>query len=262
MILPFVTLPEKYIQSEEKNDILCAFVSHLSILGPVLLLGPGVATSEDLLMKCLYMDAALRRLYADGFCFSEKDEESVLRLLNNGLSVAFFRMKAQDDDESVQRERALTSFPRTRVGLSQRLDVSAGTNEGSIDEIDMGAGLVVAFQGMRSTVESNAKNCAHFLFELYAGPKSDLEALAAAAKSLTRDMMSLGLTVEIYFQLVHRTNIADAVSMGMAAPESVHACVQPRLQNGECDKPKPPLAASAVVSLTEFDKARSYSGVY
>ena len=113
MLLPLVDIPPSASVNEASTAALLTFVSHIGILGPVLLRVGDVSTeNENPALQLLEAVTSATPCCIDGL--SIDGDELATKLLDKGALVVFFKSSAEIELQS----KVLRSFPRTRVGLN------------------------------------------------------------------------------------------------------------------------------------------------
>lgn len=118
MLIPVVDIPSSASLTTENTATLLTFISHIGILGPVLLRVSDITVEKETLALNLVESAtASTACYIDGLTFDNDDLAT--KLLDKGARVLFF-------DETAERELQATvmkSLPRSRVGLNCTMKV-------------------------------------------------------------------------------------------------------------------------------------------
>ena len=113
MLLPLVDIPPSASVNEASTAALLTFISHIGILGPVLLRVGDVSTeSESPALQLLEAATSATPCCVDGL--SIDGDELATKLLDKGALVVFFKSSTETELQS----KVLKSLPRTRVGLN------------------------------------------------------------------------------------------------------------------------------------------------
>ena len=253
MIIPFCSLPGPSKQSYRNDEALLAYLAKIGCLGPVLLRMPPaeLGGSAPLLLRCLESGAACM---VSGMKVDE--DELVTSLLDKGALVAFFECGGGATAEVELRKKVLGSFPRSRMGIVERLVVNVTPYE-SIQT----AGTSIK-EDMNALMATYSDNAMSFLFqiggdihawstdepELKARKSKEVQALmedlANHAKGLVKDYEkeNPGKRAHIYLQHdfagVSALTIDTIANVATTMRESVHIAVN-----------------SKIISFDEMDKA-------
>ncbi len=241
MIFPYITLPSSiHTRTIQKDHKLETFIKHLAVLGPVLLCLSDVysdpenfAVLKELLLTYLnHSDRSGRRcvhpiLYLEGLSMEDKDVACAMDLLEEGLTVAFFKLKMHPgrigEIEAIQRSATLSLFPRSRVGLSLSLTLSTSST-----------GMEEVLHTVQVVLEENIEHAAHFCFILYATPDSDIMLFMEKSTKIVMNFKSKDLAAcEVTFKLPPRSHFGSSISEVSTAAcilrDSVHICLLPTL---------------------------------
>ena len=113
MLLPLVDIPLSASVNEASSAALLTFISHIGILGPVLLKVHDVSTEkENAALQLLESAISVTPCCIDGL--SIDGDELATKLLDKGALVVFFNSSTEIELQS----KVLKSLPRTRVGLN------------------------------------------------------------------------------------------------------------------------------------------------
>lgn len=198
LIIPQLGFPEFDRQTVERNAELSAFVSHLSLLGPVLVRGTAVSSSLNLITQLTQShqtvstsDSQAVTLYVDGLELGE--DVCATTLLNQGVGVVFF-LRRMGVEQAASRLSVLQSFPRSRVGVSMKVTMGPGAQ--AVSE---------ALEAVTATVDETSTVAEHLLLDMIMSPVSDIVAFLIAIKEMLD---------------IHRIHRRAAVQMYICVPSS------------------------------------------
>jgi hypothetical protein len=114
MLIPLVDIPVSSEISDAKTLALCDFVSHIGILGTVLIRPPsGVSQeSESAALETLSKAIGQAGCYVEGL--SIDDDDLATQLLDKGTHIVYFT----NSEEKELQKKVLKSLTRARVGVS------------------------------------------------------------------------------------------------------------------------------------------------
>jgi hypothetical protein len=113
MLIPLVDIPASATLIESSTDALLTFISHIGILGPVMLRVPNISDeTEALALKLVESAANATACYIDGLTID--GDELATKLLDKGARAVFFKVSAEEKLQSM----VMSSLPRARVGLN------------------------------------------------------------------------------------------------------------------------------------------------
>jgi hypothetical protein len=113
MLIPLVDIPASATMVESSTNALLTFISHIGILGPVMLRVPDISDDKEALALKLVESATIATAcYVDGLTID--GDELATKLLDKGARAVFFRISAEEKLQSM----VMSSLPRARVGLN------------------------------------------------------------------------------------------------------------------------------------------------
>ena len=123
MLIPIVDIPLSGSLNEEVSASLVTFISHIGILGPVLLKVQNISSEQESLSLELVQSATQSTAcYVEGL--SIDNDDLATKLLDRGAHIVFFKTS----DEEALQSKVLASLPRTRVGLNCSADTITVAN--------------------------------------------------------------------------------------------------------------------------------------
>ena len=122
-MVPIVDIPSSESLNEEQTTSLVTFISHIGILGPVLLrLQDDIVEADSAAVKVVQSVTQLTACYVEGL--SIDNDELATKLLDKGAHIVFFNPSAEIELQS----KVLSSLPRARVGLNFSTDAITTAN--------------------------------------------------------------------------------------------------------------------------------------
>ena len=113
MLIPAVDVPSSAFLAAENSATLLAFITHIGVLGPVLLrVTDDTLEAESLGLSLVESAVALTACYIDGLGFDS--DEVASKLLDKGARVLLFKATTEKELQST----VMKSLPRARVGLN------------------------------------------------------------------------------------------------------------------------------------------------
>lgn len=201
-LISAVVIPdsESLSKNETLSSSLLAFISHISITGPVLLSAQDIAAEKEILSLGVVLSAIeLSACYISGLDIDS--DELATKLLDSGARLVFFN----NIDEKELKAKVLSSFPRNRVGLSSLIDE-------------------VTVSSLQEIITECRENTSHFLFRLPSSPDSIVE-IKAQAKAIA----SKGINIQISFLLANNETSEEAAIIG-SIHESISTVFRPIIQ--------------------------------
>ena len=117
MLIPIVEVPSSNVLSEELTCSLLTFISHIGILGPVLLKVQDItAATETAALELVQSATQATACYIQGLTID--NDELATKLLDKGAHIIFFDPSAEEELQS----KVLGSLPRARVGTNCSAD--------------------------------------------------------------------------------------------------------------------------------------------
>jgi hypothetical protein len=140
MLIPIVDIPSSASLTTENTTELLTFISHIGILGPILLRVSDIAVEHEVAALQLVESAtALTACYIDGLTFDNDDLAT--KLLDKGARILLFKATSEIELQAT----VMKSLPRNRVGLNC-------------------TGEVITISKMLETVNAFREYSEHFLF--------------------------------------------------------------------------------------------------
>jgi hypothetical protein len=113
MLIPLVDIPASATMVESSTNALLTFISHIGILGPVMLRVPDISDEREAsALKLVESATNATACYVDGLTID--GDELATKLLDKGARAVFFRISAEEKLQSM----VMSSLPRARVGLN------------------------------------------------------------------------------------------------------------------------------------------------
>ncbi len=223
MIVSQLTIPELDRQTKERNDKLIEFISHLSILGPVLLrlVSLTAASIPQFLgmMQAHYSkQVQASTILIEGISLSEAD--LVETLLNSGIRIVFFKRHI-GAFEAQSRFVVLQSFPRFRIGVSINITMGSG-----IEAVNS------ALLEIESTIDEHSMVAGHLCIDLVISPLSDVFSLSRGIDDLLKKIqIQKRSPMELYLCIPTDALLsADTIrSIAGLKCEHLHLCCLPIL---------------------------------
>jgi len=225
LIIPQLGFPEFDRQTVERNAEFSSFVSHLSLLGPVLVRGTAVSSSLNLITQLTQShqtistsDSRAVPLYVDGLELGE--EACATTLLNQGVGVVFF-LRRMGVEQAASRLSVLQSFPRSRVGVSMRVTMGPGAQ--AVSE---------ALEAVTAMVDETGTVAEHLLLDMIMSAVSDIVAFLVAIKEmLDIHRIHRRAAVQIYICVPSSAMLSNEMVETITAMQlnGIHLCVLPVL---------------------------------
>jgi phosphoribosyl-ATP pyrophosphohydrolase len=225
MIYPQITIPNSTLQTNKKNLQLLNYIEHLTVIGEKIILDLACSSNFTLLRKILDLSKNITSFpfIVTNVKLDDSKEDEIVTLFELGCQIIFFKLSTSDEDDELKVNMlTLGILPRNRVGICTSLDCSSININDALEVVTL-------------KIEEFQDSVMHFMFELIVGPSYDLKKLATDVKKIIVSFSELGIQIEVYFSLAVRTPFSDQY-LGFVVKtmmESLHICIQPRLQSYE-----------------------------
>lgn len=205
MLIPKVDITSSESLNENLSNSLLTFISHIGILGVVLLKVKDLSSEKETSSLSIVQSAiSMTACYIDGLDID--DDVLATNLLNNGARVVFFNYNKENEIDESQK-RVLSLLPRDRVGLS-----CAELTDLTISSV-------------QKIVEQSREYTSNFLFRL---PADSNFASIAAIKEKAKEIEK-GLSVLISFLLVNNETEKEVSVIG-STTECFNSVFYPKIQ--------------------------------